>query len=1318
MKTSFYRGLLYGRPKGHDVYLVLGPSKVIFSKGLHTITQNPKHPLDWRVIFEHVPYLLHELEHFFSSKEESEMSPKVYLDTIGNLIEWEVEGIHSPELGKLCLAYGRAPHSKEIEDSEEGESASLDSSQIELKTQLNRKLELERMVNWISTRFLNSRDQEIEEIFREAIGLIGKLQGADRANLFVLGENQDRLECAFEWVNSSIEQEGNQPLKYISIKETEGFIKELQKNGVLVLFTGEGEQVVPYLSPSVIRKFNIASLILVPITADQKFLGVYVLSSKQPNDLWKRQEYNKYVLRQLGDVFGAAMLNRESKSKLFRNERLLNSAELLAKSGSWRFQHVERKIYLSEGLRKIFELEPGMDSIYFRDFLKLVIPKDQKKVERQIQKAIKKKQTMSGEFTLKNSDGLEKFLSYSIQVNHLSPKKQMEVFGYCRDISDNKAIEESLMLESQILAQVNEPIFVTNLDFHIIYMNEAAKLASGIEASFKGKISSIFSVVGEKEKTIIDYVPKSQEEGIWKEELNLQCLGFPPGPYEVSIKPIKNVDEEILGFSFLLRDLSLVRQREDMAKKAKLIVEKSQAVLFTIDPLDNYRLTYVTENISQYGYEAKSLLSKATSFLDLIYAEDLEQYLNDFANSKQFPANREYRIRLKDGGFIWVEEKLSELTLENTKAIRYEGLFQDISERKKDRQEIEKIKNRYRVLASNIPKTNVFLVDPNLTYLVAEGPDFAYWGLDKGYFEGKNLRQAHTTNYQEIYSVVERALKVKKAVSKEFRYLNRMYELTAKPIFNGKDLEYILGIVRDINEEFTAKKELQKSETKYRNLVEESTELIYSITTGLELSYVSPNIKQFLGYETFEFTSGGLIDFLHPEDANVFLTEGEDPMLFFLKNPNFECRMRHRNGTYKVFSSNGKVIKDEAGHIRYYTGIARDITRLKETQNELFIAKEKAEKALLAKSQFLSIMSHEIRTPMNAVIGLSHLLLEDDPREDQLENLRTLQFSAENLLGLINDILDFNKIDSGKIEMEKVPFDPKNILNRIVHSYSYQLREKQLQIATKIDSELPEAIVGDPVRLAQILNNLISNAVKFTDKGGITVSLSQVFQSERKVKIHFEVEDTGIGIPEDKTESIFEAFTQASTDTTRKYGGTGLGLAIVKKLINLFGSSINVQSKPELGTVFWFDISFDKLPSDEAQSQETLLGQSKELQNMSLLVAEDNVVNQVLLKKYLSKWGVGNLEFASDGRIALELYYGKSFDMVLLDLQMPDMDGFEVAKKIRSMEENEKSKVPIIALTAASFSEVKGQLEEAGMDDFVAKPFVPGNLYAKIIKYL
>lgn len=626
--------------------------------------------------------------------------------------------------------------------------------------------------------------------------------------------------------------------------------------------------------------------------------------------------------------------------------------------------------------------------------------------------------------------------------------------------------------------------------------------------------------------------------------------------------------------------------------------------------------------------------------------------------------------------------------------------------------------DRFRFLAANIPLTNVFLLDGKLNYVLAEGPNFHYWGLDKSHFEGKSLQEVHTTNLQDILPMVMEALTERRTVTKELSYMQRRYDLTAKPIIYGDKVEYILGIIRDVSSEYKIKKDLQKSELKYRSLVEESTEIIFSLDHRMEVTYISPNIRQFLGYEPHELISGGVRQILHPEDLEAFDSQEGSEVNFFENNPYVEFRLKDKKGRYRVFSANGKVIYDEKGVFRYYTGIARDISSLKEAKKELYLSKEKAEKALLAKSQFLSIMSHEIRTPMNAVIGMSHLLMEGNPREDQLENLKTLQFSAENLLELINNILDFSKMDSGKIELEKIPFNIQDILQRIIHSCTYQIRQKNLDMVVDIDPYLPKLVVGDPVRLAQVINNLLSNAIKFTDEGSVRISLEVVDRRKKQVTIRFVFEDTGIGIPPEKIDVIFEAFSQASINTTRKYGGTGLGLAIVKKLINLFGSHITVRSEPGKGSCFQFDITFAKVKKEERRGVEQSVGSPKDLGNLKVLVAEDNLVNQMMLKKILQKWEVHQLVFAGDGEEAVRLYGQTDFDILLLDLQMPLKDGFEVASHIRSLPDAKKSEIPIIALTASSFVEVKEQLMEAGIDDFIPKPFIPDDLLSKLIKYI
>lgn len=693
--------------------------------------------------------------------------------------------------------------------------------------------------------------------------------------------------------------------------------------------------------------------------------------------------------------------------------------------------------------------------------------------------------------------------------------------------------------------------------------------------------------------------------------------------------------------------------------------------------------------------------------------------LSEFFISGRIAEDQVFRIRLKGGQVVaWKFRDISQDGGARTCLAvgECQSSSDPIFDRNRfiDRSEID----RYRFLAANIPHTNLFLLDKELNYLMAEGSDFKYWGLDKGHFEGENLRVVHTTNLEEIRPIAVKALKDRQTVTKELSYMQRRYDITVKPIMDEGRVEYILGVVRDISNEYKIRKDLQKSELKYRSLVEESTEIIFSLDSHMEVTYISPNIKQFLGYETYELISGGVRKILHPEDLEAFESQEGNEVDFFESHPYVEFRLQNKKGDYKVFSVNGKVIFDETGRFRYYTGIARDITKLKEAKRELYLSKEKAEQALHAKSQFLSIMSHEIRTPMNAVIGMSHLLMEDDPREDQLENLKTLQFSAENLLELINNILDFSKMDSGKIELERVSFNIQDILQRIIHSCTYQIRQKNLNMIVDVDPYLPKQVVGDPVRLAQVINNLLSNAIKFTDEGNVRVSLEVVDRRKKHVTIRFVFEDTGIGIPADKMKVIFEAFSQASINTTRKYGGTGLGLAIVKKLLNLFGSEITVQSEPGRGSVFQFDITFAKMRKKERQGTEKSQGSAKDLGNLKILVAEDNLVNQMLLKKILQKWEVRQLVFADDGEEAIEIYDRGDFDLLLLDLQMPVKDGFEVASYIRNLSDTMKSDIPIIALTASSFVEVKEQLEQAGINDFISKPFIPDDLLSKIIKHI
>jgi signal transduction histidine kinase/ActR/RegA family two-component response regulator len=412
-------------------------------------------------------------------------------------------------------------------------------------------------------------------------------------------------------------------------------------------------------------------------------------------------------------------------------------------------------------------------------------------------------------------------------------------------------------------------------------------------------------------------------------------------------------------------------------------------------------------------------------------------------------------------------------------------------------------------------------------------------------------------------------------------------------------------------------------------------------------------------------------------------------------------------------------------HNHFYSAFLKNILQLKKTSEEqsrlnesLEIAIDKAEKSSLAKSEFLSTMSHEIRTPLNAVIGMSNLLMMGNPRPDQEENLEILKFSANNLLAIVNDVLDFNKIESGKVVFENIRFNLAELMHNICGGQIIKANEKGLIFKLKVDDALRNKIViGDPTRITQIIFNLVSNAIKFTRQGYVEVKVNCMEDRHNQIIIRFSVKDSGIGIERDNLNAIFEPFTQESITTTRKYGGTGLGLAIVKRLLELRGVQMEVVSKPGQGSEFSFKLDLPvatEKPEAPAAQLNVNVDTDRELYNLNILVAEDNMVNTMLMKKFFSKWHVKS-SFAENGERAIEMMQYGNFDIVLMDLQMPVLNGFDAAIEIRKMPDAQKANIPIIALTASALTDIREQVFSAGMNDYVSKPFKPEELKEKII---
>ena len=396
-----------------------------------------------------------------------------------------------------------------------------------------------------------------------------------------------------------------------------------------------------------------------------------------------------------------------------------------------------------------------------------------------------------------------------------------------------------------------------------------------------------------------------------------------------------------------------------------------------------------------------------------------------------------------------------------------------------------------------------------------------------------------------------------------------------------------------------------------------------------------------------------------------------------------------------------------------------DITDRIKYERELNAAKLQAEEAVKAKSDFLSNMSHEMRTPLNAIIGFSDLLLETQMDTSSLENLQSIKYSSENLLVLINDILDLSKIEAGKLNIENTDFNLKYLLEQSIYLIRVKAIEKNIKLVFDLDASIPEQLVGDPVRLNQILLNLTSNAVKFTNQGSVSVVVKCVESDNRKILVRFEVKDTGIGIRSEKLPFIFDSFTQAETYITRKYGGTGLGLSITKKLINLLGGSIHVESKEHSGTTFTVDVPFwvsnKKLQNVKQEEDDDMYASFK---GKKILLVEDNIFNQVLIRKVLQKWEI-ETDIANNGIEAIVLLQKKKYNLILMDMQMPEMNGVEATKHIRDKDTDVMDhNISIIGISADAYSESKEKALKSGMNDYITKPFRQKELYKLLLQYL
>ena len=456
---------------------------------------------------------------------------------------------------------------------------------------------------------------------------------------------------------------------------------------------------------------------------------------------------------------------------------------------------------------------------------------------------------------------------------------------------------------------------------------------------------------------------------------------------------------------------------------------------------------------------------------------------------------------------------------------------------------------------------------------------------------------------------------------------------------------------------------------------------------------------------------GTHIDNWFDEDHIKQFTAIEQAVAYEARNWQGELAFTTKNG--RTFYGYVSVVPFTYKDVRYTKISILDISEVKMAEFELMKSKEKAEAAARVKTRFLSNMSHELRTPLNGIIGASNLLLQEEYLLAQKPQLDILKYSSEHMMMLINDILDYNKMEAGKLELAEAPVNMKAFAEKIAVQFASQVRAKDLEFITDIDDRLDQEVITDETRLNQVLSNLLSNAIKFTHRGSVTLAVRRLFASSSAANVQFIVMDTGIGIPRNKHKEIFESFTQADVNTTRKYGGTGLGLAITKKLVNKFNSDLMLQSDEGKGSAFHFTLALKINGNRKLYINEEKANQLESLNGVRVLIAEDNPVNLSVARRFLVKWGIRVTE-AVNGREAVEKFRSQQFDLLLIDLEMPEMDGATVLREVRKSHPH----IPAIAFTAAVYDDMQSDLLQKGFTDFIHKPFRPEDLHTKIAYFI
>jgi two-component system sensor histidine kinase/response regulator len=928
----------------------------------------------------------------------------------------------------------------------------------------------------------------------------------------------------------------------------------------------------------------------------------------------------------------------------------------------------------------------------------------------------------ASEFRVQGSDGQWRWImARGMVVERDAGGKPVRVLGTNTDTGNRRSMQAALEEQKQFLDSVIDALpgnfYVLDKNGRHVRWNKNAEAVTGYTAEEMANLDAIV-LFDEAERPAIKRAMQDVfEKGEAEVEAGLLTRDGKRIPYRFRARRCV-----VGGKPYLIGVGEDISEREaveaalrESEERYREIFNNAKFFVFTLDTAS--RITFAPPVIAEVaGYAPEEILGAHISKLLTQEAwERAQRMLSMKLQGEAVATQYETELICKDGSIIPIEINTS-LIYRQGKVVGVQGVGRDITERYEYAQRLRENEEKYRGLFES-------------------AGDFAYSTDLNGNFTAISETLLTATGYRrselkmimQILSPDQLMLAQKMTAAKlsgEKQTTRYELDLTARdgrtiPIEIVSTLVYkdevpigVQGIGREIAERKRAEEMLRRSERKYRELMEQAAEAIF--VTDREwrrCEDVNQAACDLLGYTREEMQTLDVGEIFRPAGP-----AGQPGRQGAEKNHGVSYsmrRFRRKDGGYIPVELSSRMLPD--GRLQAF---ARDISQWLERESALQNANVKAQAASRAKSEFLANMSHEIRTPMNSVIGMARLALTREADERQIGYLEKILMSGEHLLDIIDDILDFSKIEAGKMQIEKTAFDLRDIMDNLASLMADKAASKGLEFTMEMDPALPQRMQGDPLRLRQILLNFSDNAIKFTSRGGVRISVARAEGGEGQSAVCFEVSDTGIGIAQEEIDKLFQPFQQTDGSVTREFGGTGLGLSISKRLVELMGGEVGVESQPGRGSRFWFKVGLDEGGQDADSSAEYFVERrdaQSTIRNARILLAENNVFNQQVAREFLEDVGCV-VQVANNGMEALEWMQKEHFDCILMDVQMPLMDGLEATRQIRANQAF--APLPVIAVTANALEEEKRRCLEAGMNDFVTKPLMPETLYAVLARWL